>query len=172
MTLKTVLTLLAIHVAVLISCSKKEKSFENQQDIPILGNNNAAYGWAYTGNSTDFRGCIDTAYKETNQAATVLAIEGTDSANNAFLIAIGSPTGNLATGTYSEIQGAGMILTDKDGKTLYSKSFSINITSISGTEVSAEFSGSFTDDPSTNNTVYSITGGKLSAVIGGDSPCQ
>lgn len=172
MTLKTVLTLLTVHVVILISCSKKEKSLENSQDIPNLGNDNTAYGWAYTGNSTNFSGCIDTAYRETNQSATVLAIEGTDSANNAFLIAIGSPNGNLATGTYSEIQGAGMILTDKDGNTFYSKTISLNITSISSNEVSAEFSASFTDDPATNNTVYSITGGKLKAVIGGDSPCE
>ena len=171
MTLKTVLALMVIHAAVLVSCSKKEKSFENPQDLPNLGNNNSEYGWAYTGNSTNFSGCIDTAYKETNQAATVLAIEGTDSASNAFLIALGSPTGNIATGTYSEIQGAGMIITDKDGKTFYSKTISINITSISSNEVSAEFSGSFTDDPAANNTVFSITGGKLKAVIGGETPC-
>jgi len=172
MTLKTVLTLLAIHVVVLISCSKKDRSFENPQDLPNLGNNNPGYGWAYTGNSTNFKGCIDTAYRETNQATTVLAIEGTDTASNAFLIAIGSPNGNIAEGTYSEIQGAGMIVTDKEGKTFYSKTISINITAISSTEVAAEFSASFTDDPATNNTVYSITDGKLTAVIGGDSPCN
>lgn len=172
MTLKTVLALLAIHVAVLISCSKKEKSLESQQDIPNLGNSTAEYGWAYTGNSSNFSGCIDTAYKQTNQTATVLTIEGTDSADNAFLIALGSPTGNIATGTYSEIQGAGMIVSDKSGKTFYSKTMSIKITSISGNEVAAEFSGSFTDDPATNNTVYSITDGKLKAVIGGDTPCK
>jgi hypothetical protein len=172
MTLKTVLALMTIHVVALISCSKKDKSYEKQSDLPNLGNSSAKYGWAYTGGSTNFSGCIDTAYKETNQAATVLAIEGTDAASNAFLIAIGSPSGNLTTGTYSEIQGAGMILTDKDGKTLYSKQISINITSISSSEVAAEFSASFTDDPATNNTVYSITDGKLKAVIGGDSPCN
>jgi hypothetical protein len=171
MTLKTVLALLTIHVAVLISCSKKEKSFESQQGLPNLGNSNTEYGWAFTGNSTNFSGCIDTAYTETNQAATVLAIEGTDSANNAFLIAIGSPTGNIASGTYTEIQGAGMIVTDKEGNTFTSKTISVKITNISSTEVALEFSGSFTDDPTTNNTVYSITGGKLKAVIGGDTPC-
>src|SRR5688500_9048265 len=116
MTLKTALALMAIHVAALVSCSK-DKSFENEQNLTNPGNGDptAKYGWAYTGNSTNFKGCIDTAYKETNQAATVLAIEGTDSNNNAFLIAIGSPTGDIATGTYSEISGAGMVLTDKDG---------------------------------------------------------
>ena len=180
MTLKTVLALLTIHVAVLISCSK-EKSLESKQEIPDLGNdngngndstnNNTDYGWAYTSNSTNFEGCIDTAYRETNQSVTVLAIEGTDSLNNSFLIAIGSPTGNLATGTYSEIQGAGMIVTDKDGNTFTSKTISINITSISNNEVSLEFSGSFTDDPVANNTVYTISGGSLKAVIGGDTPC-
>ena len=126
MTLKTALALLTIHVAVLISCSK-DKSLESGHDLPDPGidtgtdNTNTDYGWEYTGDTVDFHGCIDTAYKETNQATTVLAIEGTDSVNNAFLIAIGSPTGNLATGTYSEIQGAGMVVTDKDGNTFTSK---------------------------------------------------
>lgn len=173
MTLKTVLALLTIHVAVLISCSKKEKSLENSQELPDLGNpnNNSGYGWAFTGNSASLKGCIDTAYKQTNQTVTVLNIEGTDSLDNAFLIAIGSPTGNLATGTYSEIQGAGMIVTDKDGNTYTSKTISINITSISNNEVSLEFSGSFTDNPAANNTVYTVTGGSLKAVIGANTPC-
>jgi hypothetical protein len=174
MTLKTVLALLTIHVAVLISCSK-DKSLESGLAAPdpgTGGNSGNDYGWTYATNSTNLQGCIDTAYKETNQAVTVLAIEGTDSANNAFLIAIGSPTGNIATGTYTEIQGAGMIVTDKDGNTFSSKEFSLKITSISNDEVTAEFSGSFTDDPTTNNTVYTITGGKLKAVIGGNTPCQ
>lgn len=173
MTLKTVLALLTIHVAVLVSCSKKEKSLESGlAPDPNTGNPSSDYGWTYKGNSIDLRGCIDTAYKETNQAVTVLAIEGTDAENNAFLIAIGSPTGNIATGTYTEIQGAGMIITDKNGNTFTSKQFSLKITNISSNEVTAEFSGAFTDDPTTNNTVYAITDGKLKAVIGGDSPCQ
>lgn len=171
MTLRTVLTLLTIHVVVLISCSKKEKSFENPQDLPNLGNGNTSYGWEYVSNSTSFSGCIDTAYKQTTETSTVLTIEGTDTANNAFLIALGSPSGNIEPGTYSEVQGAGMILTDQEGNSFYSKTMSIKITAISGNEVAAEFSGSFTDDPSTNSTSFSITGGKLTAVIGGDSPC-
>lgn len=171
---KMFVALLIVHVAVLVACNK-DKSFESKNQPPTdigTGNNgNTDFGWTYSGNSVDFRGCIDTAYKETNQGATVLAIEGSDPANNAFLIAIGSPSANIGTGTYSETGGAGMILTDKEGNTFISKSFTIKITSISATEVTAEFSGSFSDDPATSNIVYTIAGGKLKAVIGGDTPC-
>jgi hypothetical protein len=175
MTLKrTFVALLALHVAVLISCNK-DKSLETQHQFPggDDGTNtvNGDFGWAYTGNSADFHGCIDTAYTQNNQGAAILAIEGTDSVNNAFLIAVGSPTGNLATGTFNETTGAGMIVTDKDGNTFISKTFTIKIISISSNEVTAEFSGNFSDDPATNNTVYTVSGGKLKAVIGGDTPC-
>ena len=64
-----------------------------------------------------------------------------------------------------------MIVTDKDGNTYISKSFTIKIASISNNQVTAEFSGRFSDDPATNNTVYTVSGGKLKAVIGGDTPC-
>jgi hypothetical protein len=87
-------------------------------------------------------------------------------------MALGSPDGNLAPGTYSEIEGAGMVVTDKEGNSFYSKSMTIKINSISSSDVALEFSGNFTDDPSTNNTSFSITSGKLNAVIGGDSPCN
>lgn len=168
---KTFVALLCIHVAVLIACNK-EKSFEEKQ-FPGLENvdPNKDFGWSYTGNSANLKGCIDTAYTANNQGAAVLTIEGTDSADNAFLIAVGDHTGTLSTGTYTETTGAGMIVTDKDGNTYVSKSFSIKITSISSTEVAAEFSGSFSDDPAKDSTVYTVTGGKLTAVIGGDSPC-
>lgn len=171
---KTFVALLALHVAVLISCNK-DKSLESQHQLPGGGDStnttNGDFGWAYTGNSSNFHGCIDTAYTQNNQGAAILAIEGTDSVNNAFLIAVGSPTGNLATGTFNETTGAGMIVTDKDGNTFISKTFTIKITSISNNEVTAEFSGNFSDDPATNNMVYTVTSGKLKAVIGGDTPC-
>jgi len=170
---KTFVALVALHLAVLIACNK-EKSFESKQqiEVPDDGNDvNADFGWAFTGNSTGLSGCIDTAYTETNQGAAILTIEGTDSLDNAFLIAVGSHTGNLATGTFTETTGAGMIVTDKDGNSYVSKTFSIKITNISNNEVSAEFSGGFSDDPAANNTVYTITGGKLKAVLGGDTPC-
>jgi hypothetical protein len=169
---RTFVALVALHVAVLISCNK-DKSLETQYQLPGGGDGtlNGDFGWDYTGNSANFHGCIDTAYTQNNQGAAILTIEGTDSVNNAFLIAVGSPTGNLATGTFNETTGAGMIVTDKDGNTFISKSFTIKITSISSKEVTAEFSGSFSDDPATNNTVYTVTGGKLKAVIGGDTPC-
>lgn len=64
-----------------------------------------------------------------------------------------------------------MIVTDKDGNTFISKTFTIKITSINSNEVTAEFSGNFTDDPATSNMVYTVSGGKLKAVIGGDTPC-
>lgn len=175
MTLKrTFVALLALHVAVLISCNK-DKSYESEHQLPGGGDGTNTtkgdFGWAYTGNSANFYGCIDTAYTQNNQGAAILAIEGTDSVNNAFLIAVGNHTGNLATGTFNETTGAGMIVTDKDGNTFISKTFTIKITSISASEVTAEFSGTFSDDPAVNNTVYTVTGGKLKAVIGGDTPC-
>lgn len=173
MTLKRMfVALLALHVAVLIACNK-DKSFESEHDVPVGGGlaTSGEFGWAYTGNSADFHGCIDTAYTQNNQGAAILAIEGTDSANNAFLIAVGNPAGNLATGTFNETTGAGMIVTDKDGNTFISKTFTIKINSISNNEVSAEFSGSFSDDPAAGNIVFNVTGGKLKAVIGGDTPC-
>lgn len=170
MKLKNVLVLLAIHVAVLISCSK-EDSYESNHGAPGGSSSGADFGWSYTGNSVKFSGCIDSAYQTTNQGITVLAVEGTDASNNAFLIAVGSPTGNIAAGTYNETQGAGMVITDDQGKTYTSKEISIKISSISSTEVVIEFSGSFTDDPTTNNTVFTVTGGKLKAVIGGKTPC-
>lgn len=174
MTLKRIfVALLVLHVAVLISCNK-DKSLESHHQFPggdDSTSTNGDFGWAYTGNSVNFHGCIDTAYTQNNQGAAILAIEGTDSVNNAFLIAVGSPTGNLATGTFNETTGAGMIVTDKDGNTFISKTFTIKITSISSNEVTAEFSGSFSDDPATNNMVYTVTSGKLKAVIGGDTPC-
>lgn len=174
MTLKRILVaLLALHVAVMISCNK-EKSLETQHQSPGGSDStdtNGDFGWAYTANSADFHGCIDTAYTQNNQGAAVLAIEGTDSVNNAFLIAVGSATGNLTTGTFNETTGAGMVVTDKDGNTFISKTFTIKIISISSNEVTAEFSGNFSDDPATNNIVYTVTGGKLKAVIGGDTPC-
>ncbi len=171
MKLKNVLVLLAIHVAVLIAC-KKEDSFHSNHDAPGSGNvTGNDFGWSYTGNSVKYSGCIDSAYQTTNQGITVLAIEGTDASNNAFLLAVGSPNGNIATGTYNETQGAGMVITDEQGKTYTSKTISIKISSISSTEVVIEFSGSFTDDPTTSNTVFTISGGKLKAVIGGKTPC-
>jgi hypothetical protein len=165
--------LLALHVVVMIACNK-DKSLEVQHDSPIGnggGSTASGYGWAYIGNSANFKGCIDTAYTSTNQGAAILAIEGTDSANNAFLIAVGAPNGTLATGTFNETTGAGMIVTDQDGKTFISKTFSIKITNISSTEVTAEFSGAFSDDPASGNTTYIVTSGKLKAVIGADTPC-
>jgi hypothetical protein len=158
-----------------ISC-QKEKSLEGttgKESGSDSSGNTAGYGWTFKDSATAaHKGCIDTAYYATSQGANVLTIEGTDAASNTFVIVVGAASGQVAAGTYTAAQGAGMVIADNQGNTYVSAtptSFTIKITSISSTEVTAEFSGTLSD-PATN-APYKVNSGTLKAVIGGKTPC-
>jgi hypothetical protein len=170
---RTIVLFAVIAVAVL-SCSK-EKSFETGKDISGDDSTTSAYGWSFTANSASLSGCVDTAYfTSASDGARVLTIEGSDTAGNAFVIVLGSATGDITAGTYTASQGAGMVVADKDGNTWTSAtpdSFTITIKSISETEVSAEFSGNLSNADTTAGGTYSLSSGKAAAVVGGVTPC-
>lgn len=130
-------------------------------------------GWSFTGAAnTAYRGCIDTAYYETINGIKALTIQGSDSADNYFIINLVSPTA-LKTGTYTTAQGAVLSLTLSPGSAFISatpNSFTINVSTLNDSLITATFSGSLTDP--FGGTSFPLNNGKLTAFIGKTNPCS
>lgn len=132
-----------------------------------------APGWSFTGpSSAAYRGCIDTAFYETIGAIKTLEIDGVDSAANEFSILLVSPTGTFAAATYTPLQGAQMVFTKASGQAYASTlptSFSLQVTSISDTLITATFTAALTDALGTGS--FAVANGKLRALIGKHNSC-
>lgn len=169
--------LLVTLLLVLWSC-QKEVSIDTDT-TPSSGNtpggssNASSYGWSFTGTgNTAYRGCVDTAYYESINGIKALSIEGTDSANNELLITLVSPSGNFLATTYTPAGGAVMMFgtsSNAYASTTVS-SFSLQISAINDTMITATFSASLAEVQGTGT--MTIANGKIKALIGKQNPCS
>lgn len=175
--LRYILSLLT-SVFLLWSC-QKETSIDTGTATPDnpAGNNggNTAgnYGWSFTAPSnTDYHGCVDTAYYEVTSGIKTLAIEGTDSAGNEFILTLASPSGSFSPTTYTPASGAAMAVSagfDAYAATTAS-SFSLNVTTVNDTLIEGTFTANL--ESVSGGTTLSIANGKLKALIGKSNPCS
>ena len=174
---------LALGIVIAIVSCQKETSFElNNNNTGNSGNSgsgsgngagSSASGWTYTHTTSKLGGCIDTSYYEESSGIKVLTIEGSDTADNTFMIMLATTNGKFNAGTYSPSQGASMVLQDGQGNSYVSgttaSSFSFSITSITDTSIKGTFTAALTDG-GTNS--YAISSGSIYALIGKSNPCS
>lgn len=131
------------------------------------------YGYSFKdGLDSLFKGCIDTAYYETQNGVKALLIEGSDDAGNICFIGLVFPGGNVAPGTYP-ITERGVIQIYIDGQvhtTNNSGQATVNVTTINDTLVEATFSGVI--PPAVGALGLQVNDGKIKARISGPNPCS
>jgi hypothetical protein len=168
----------AVTLLCVVSCFK-EKSLEHSGNTPGTGGGGGGtggggsvntYGFSLKdGSGTEHKGCVDTAVITNAFGVNALSIEFTDTDGHIFTI-IYATTGTINTGTYTQQQGALLTMIDANGTAAYSStSFSLKITAISATEVTAEFSGTMTNQ--LGGGTFVVTNGSIKAKIGTTTPC-
>ena len=161
-----------VALILFISC-QKEYSYEIWRDGNPPGTPSVQYGWSFVGTSaTNYRGCLDTAFYTIISGLNALMLSGTDSAGNAFNISLLSAV-KITTGTFTSAQGAFLAVTDANGVTYLPKqpsNITLTLTTVNDTLVEGTFSGTLADQ--LTSQTFTISGGKVKALIGKSNPCS
>jgi hypothetical protein len=158
--------LFTIAIALVISCQKEVHFPEN--------NTRFISGWSFTHSNTDYEGCVTSANYETANGIKLVSIEGVDLLSSFISIKIPAPNGKLTSGTtYTAVQGATLIVEDKNGNIYRSNSaansFSFKTFVVTDTSIIGSFKANLTG---TSNLGYAVSDGYVSALLGRANTCR
>jgi len=165
------LALSIVSIFLILSCHK-EYSLETGNGGSGGGGGLSGYGWYFNAGSANYHGCIDTAYYIISSGVKQLIIEGTDSANNYFVIVVIPQSGKFVPGTYKVSDGVVVMMTDNIGSYVSQPpaSLTMQITTINDSLIAGTFNGELTDLINSSSTL-NVSSGQFKAMIGKDNPC-
>lgn len=164
-----------IVIVIIAGSCKKEPDWSDIIPKDTTKTNLPKYsGWSFSGNSTPYAGCIDTAYYSKIDTVILLNVAMSDSFGNVVRITLNEPSGKFAKGAYSTSnQKATIVVLTPMGNyttTDVTTAFTVEITTINDTLLEAVYAASLINP--LNNENFNISNGKIRALIGESNKCS